>query len=105
MVRNGDSESLLRSRKLGFRSIVTNCRAVLLPRFGGPELLELRHDVNVPDLKPNEVLVRARAVSINPLDTRVSPHAIYYVNFFHFYFSILILNLSSLFILKNLLGK
>ncbi|GLU15443.1 hypothetical protein SLE2022_319330 [Rubroshorea leprosula] len=54
-----------------FRCIVTTCRAVLLPRFGGPELLELRSDVSVPDLKPNEVLVRARAVSINPLDTRM----------------------------------
>ncbi|KAL3508717.1 hypothetical protein ACH5RR_028118 [Cinchona calisaya] len=53
------------------RSIATSCRAVLLPRFGGPDVLELRHNVNVPDLKPNEVLVRARAVSINPLDTRM----------------------------------
>ncbi|PIN03568.1 Zinc-binding oxidoreductase [Handroanthus impetiginosus] len=75
---------LLRSRKMGViggmskvgfnemrRSLVTSCRAVLLPRFGGPEVLELRDDVNVPDLKPNEVLVRARAVSVNPLDTRM----------------------------------
>ena len=65
----------LRSRQ-GFktcnRSIVTSCRAVLLPRFGGPDVLQLRDNVNVPDLKPNVVLVRARAVSINPLDTRVS---------------------------------
>lgn len=51
----------------------TSCRAVLLPRFGGPEVLEVRSDVAVPDLKPREVLVRARAVSINPLDLRVSP--------------------------------
>lgn len=58
--------------KLGFiRNIVTNCRAVILPRFGGPEVLEIRHDVKVPDLKPHEVLVRTRAVSINPLDTRM----------------------------------
>ncbi|KAL2523544.1 Zinc-binding oxidoreductase [Abeliophyllum distichum] len=41
------------------------------PRFGGPEVLELRDNVKVPDLKSNEVLVRARAVSINPLDTRM----------------------------------
>ncbi|XP_022753999.1 reticulon-4-interacting protein 1 homolog, mitochondrial-like isoform X2 [Durio zibethinus] len=53
------------------RCYVSSCRAVLLPRFGGPEVLELRSDVPVPDLKPNEVLVRARAVSINPLDTRM----------------------------------
>ncbi|KAK3030255.1 hypothetical protein RJ639_039838 [Escallonia herrerae] len=53
------------------RSIATSCRAVVLPRFGGPEVLELRHDVSLPELKPNEVLVRARAVSVNPLDTRM----------------------------------
>jgi len=53
------------------RGIATSCRAVLLPRFGGPDVLELRDNVPVPDLKPNEVLVRARAVSINPLDLRV----------------------------------
>uniref|UniRef100_A0A7C9EX10 Enoyl reductase (ER) domain-containing protein n=2 Tax=Opuntia streptacantha TaxID=393608 RepID=A0A7C9EX10_OPUST len=53
------------------RGIATSCRAVLLPRFGGPDVLELRDNVPVPDLKPNEVLVRARAVSINPLDLRM----------------------------------
>ncbi|CAI9088735.1 OLC1v1023156C1 [Oldenlandia corymbosa var. corymbosa] len=53
------------------RTLVTSCRAVLLPRFGGPDVLELRDNVPVPDLKPNEVLVRARAVSINPLDIRM----------------------------------
>ncbi|GAB4849438.1 hypothetical protein Ancab_004232 [Ancistrocladus abbreviatus] len=56
---------------LGFRNIVTSSRAVVLPRFGGPGVLEIRDNVNVPDLKPNEVLVRARAVSVNPLDTRM----------------------------------
>lgn len=57
--------------KVSQRGIVTSCRAVVLPRFGGPEVLEVRPNVEVPDLKPNEVLVRARAVSVNPLDTRV----------------------------------
>ncbi|XP_011038895.1 PREDICTED: reticulon-4-interacting protein 1, mitochondrial [Populus euphratica] len=58
--------------KSGFvRFIATSCRAVVLPRFGGPEMLQLRSDVEVPQLKPNEVLVRSRAVSINPLDTRM----------------------------------
>ncbi|WOH03004.1 hypothetical protein DCAR_0522394 [Daucus carota subsp. sativus] len=55
----------------GLRCIVTSCRAVVLPRFGGPEVMELRDDVSVPNLNPNEVLVRARAVSVNPLDTRM----------------------------------
>lgn len=53
------------------RCIVTSCRAVVLPRFGGADVMEIRDDVSVPTLKPNEVLVRARAVSVNPLDTRV----------------------------------
>ncbi|KAL5220028.1 hypothetical protein ABZP36_024741 [Zizania latifolia] len=48
-----------------------SCRAVVVPRFGGPEVLEVRQGVPVPDLKPGEVLVRARAVSINPLDLRM----------------------------------
>ncbi|KAL0919960.1 hypothetical protein M5K25_009052 [Dendrobium thyrsiflorum] len=52
-------------------STATACRAVVLPRFGGPEVLEFRSSVGVPDLKPQEVLVRARAISINPLDLRV----------------------------------
>ncbi|XP_058100630.1 uncharacterized protein LOC131245300 [Magnolia sinica] len=57
--------------KLGFRYMSKTCRAVVLPRFGGPEVLQIRTGVEVPDLKPRDVLVRARAVSINPLDTRM----------------------------------
>ncbi|KAG9154926.1 hypothetical protein Leryth_015532 [Lithospermum erythrorhizon] len=57
----------------GGRSIVSSCRAVVLPRFGGPEVFQVRDDVSVPDLKPQQVLVRTRAVSINPLDTVSSP--------------------------------
>ncbi|RLM94241.1 reticulon-4-interacting protein 1 [Panicum miliaceum] len=48
-----------------------SCRAVVVPRYGGPEVLEVRQGVPVPDLKPREVLVRTRAVSINPLDLRM----------------------------------
>ncbi|KQK09764.1 hypothetical protein BRADI_2g50080v3 [Brachypodium distachyon] len=65
-----------RRRVAGARPVSTaagaekSSRAVLVPRFGGPEVLELRQGVPVPDLKPGEVLVRARAVSINPLDLR-----------------------------------
>lgn len=57
---------------LGFRrGLATTCRAVLLPQFGGPHVLELHDNVSVPNLKPNQVLVRTQAVSINPLDTRM----------------------------------
>ncbi|OWM88627.1 reticulon-4-interacting protein 1, mitochondrial [Punica granatum] len=69
LVRGG--AAVARTPLRGVRFMVTSCRAVLLPRFGGPEVLELRENVAVPDLKPNEVLVRARAVSVNPLDTRM----------------------------------
>ncbi|XP_043690054.1 reticulon-4-interacting protein 1, mitochondrial [Telopea speciosissima] len=72
---SGSARSVLYAemhRSLGYvRCIVTNCRAVVVPRFGGPEILEVRPNVEVPDLKPKDVLVRARAVSINPLDTRM----------------------------------
>ncbi|CAN6444186.1 unnamed protein product [Victoria cruziana] len=58
------------SGRLGLRLISTTCRAVVVPRFGGPDVLELRSDVEIPDLKPHDVLVRTRSVSVNPLDTR-----------------------------------
>ncbi|KAJ1379264.1 Polyketide synthase, enoylreductase domain [Sesbania bispinosa] len=53
------------------KSHISTCRAVLLPSFGGPEKLELHSNVQVPPLKPDQVLVHARAVSVNPLDTRM----------------------------------
>ncbi|KAL2944484.1 Reticulon-4-interacting protein 1 mitochondrial [Bienertia sinuspersici] len=82
-VFSSSSSSLKKNMQLGLglglgssnscisRSIVSSCRAVLLPRFGGADVLEIRDNVSVPELKPNEVLVRARAVSINPLDLRM----------------------------------
>jgi len=66
--------------RLHCRRMSTAARAVVLPRFGGPEVLELRPSVGVPDLKPREVLVRARAVSINPLDLRVSSSCLFPLN-------------------------
>ncbi|KAL9232449.1 hypothetical protein vseg_007560 [Gypsophila vaccaria] len=53
------------------RSVVTSCRAVMLPRFGDADVLELLNHVRIPDLQDHELLVRARAVSINPLDLRM----------------------------------
>ncbi|XP_045801293.1 reticulon-4-interacting protein 1, mitochondrial [Trifolium pratense] len=50
---------------------ISTCRAILLPSFGGPHNLQLHHNVEIPPLKPHEVLVHSRAVSINPLDTRM----------------------------------
>ncbi|MGY2134264.1 NAD(P)-dependent alcohol dehydrogenase [Hymenobacter sp. HD11105] len=45
-------------------------KKVLYNRFGGVEVLELA-EVAQPALTPNEVLVRVKAVSINPLDWKI----------------------------------
>ena len=42
-------------------------KAIVQDRYGPPEVLELR-DVDAPSVKDNEVLVRIRAASLNPLD-------------------------------------
>ncbi|XP_057857405.2 uncharacterized protein LOC131066542 isoform X2 [Cryptomeria japonica] len=53
------------------RRLMSTCRAVVVPRFGGPEVLEVRQNVGIPDLGASEVLVRTFAVGINPLDCRM----------------------------------
>jgi NADPH:quinone reductase-like Zn-dependent oxidoreductase len=42
-------------------------KAVRFDRYGPPEVLELR-DVDLPAVGDDEVLVRVRAASANPLD-------------------------------------
>jgi NADPH:quinone reductase-like Zn-dependent oxidoreductase len=42
-------------------------KAIVIPRHGGPDVLELR-DVARPEPGPNEVLVRVRACALNHLD-------------------------------------
>ena len=48
------------------------CRAIILPRFGGPDVLELRNAEKLPDLSSHEILLATKSVSVNPLDVRVS---------------------------------
>eukprot|EP00252_Welwitschia_mirabilis_P001127 TRINITY_DN11070_c0_g1_i1.p1 TRINITY_DN11070_c0_g1~~TRINITY_DN11070_c0_g1_i1.p1 ORF type:complete len:201 (+),score=28.52 TRINITY_DN11070_c0_g1_i1:328-930(+) len=55
----------------GSRSFISTCRAVVVPKFGGPDVLEVRRDVKVPELGQSEVLVRTAAIGVNPLDWRV----------------------------------
>lgn len=43
-------------------------RAVLLTGFGGPDRLEYRADVSIPQIGPNEVLIRVGACGINNTD-------------------------------------
>jgi NADPH2:quinone reductase len=45
-------------------------RAMVLPKFGGPELFELR-DIERPEPGPGEILVRIIAASVNPVDAKI----------------------------------
>jgi D-arabinose 1-dehydrogenase-like Zn-dependent alcohol dehydrogenase len=45
-------------------------RAMVIPRFGGPELFEER-DGGRPGLGPGEVLVRVVVAGTNPVDTKL----------------------------------
>jgi NADPH:quinone reductase-like Zn-dependent oxidoreductase len=45
-------------------------KAIVAPTYGGPEVLELR-DVDTPTPKPNEVLVKVRATSLNAADFEI----------------------------------
>jgi NADPH2:quinone reductase len=45
-------------------------RAIVLPRFGGPELFEVR-DVPTPTPGPGQVLVRVIASGTNPIDAKL----------------------------------
>lgn len=49
-------------------------RAVVLDRFGSPDHLTLRDDVDTPEAGPGQVLVRVHAASVNPVDTKVRQH-------------------------------
>lgn len=45
-------------------------RAVVIDRFGGPEVLSVR-DIDQPEAGPDEVLVRVIAAGTNPVDAKV----------------------------------
>ncbi len=45
-------------------------KAVVLPRFGGPDAFEVR-DVAVPRVGPRQVRVRVHATAVNPLDLQI----------------------------------
>lgn len=45
-------------------------KAIIAPKYGGPEVLELR-EVDKPSPKPNEVLVKIHAASLNAADFEI----------------------------------
>ncbi len=46
-------------------------RAMVTPKFGGPELFENRDDIERPPPRPGQVLVRVFAAGTNPVDTKL----------------------------------
>jgi NADPH:quinone reductase-like Zn-dependent oxidoreductase len=49
---------------------VTTMKAVRIRSFGGPEVLELA-DLDKPEPRDDEVLIRVRAASVNPVDYKI----------------------------------
>jgi NADPH2:quinone reductase len=45
-------------------------KAMVIARFGGPEMFEAR-EMPEPEPGPGEVLVRVQAAAINPIDTKL----------------------------------
>lgn len=46
-------------------------KAVIAEQYGGPEVLQVTDDVQMPHLGPNGVLVRVHASSVNPVDWKL----------------------------------
>jgi NADPH2:quinone reductase len=45
-------------------------RAMVIPRFGGPDVFELR-EVDRPERGPGQILVRVMASAVNPVDAKL----------------------------------
>ncbi|KAI5069095.1 hypothetical protein GOP47_0015396 [Adiantum capillus-veneris] len=48
-----------------------SCKAVVLPRFGAPDVLQIRSNEKLPELGSKDVLVATKAAAVNPLDVRM----------------------------------
>lgn len=49
----------------------TVMRAAVVLEFGGPEVLKIMRDVEIPQPKANEILVKVAAVGVNPVDAYI----------------------------------
>lgn len=45
-------------------------KAAIINEFGGPEVLHLT-EINIPEINEDQVLIKVKAVGINPVDTKV----------------------------------
>lgn len=73
-LRNGCRRSSIlfgASEKGSLQQRTFSCKAVVLPRFGSPDVLEVRSNEKLPDLGSQEVLVATKAAAVNPLDVRM----------------------------------
>ena len=55
----------------GLQQATRIMKAVRVHQFGGPEVLKFETDVPVPKLGESDVLVRVRAVGVNPVETYI----------------------------------
>ena len=51
--------------------LASTMRAVVVPNFGEPEVMEIRRDVPIPRPSANEALVKVAAIGVNPVDTYI----------------------------------
>ena len=56
-------------------SIPSTMRAAALDRFGGPEVLTI-HDLPVPTLDANEILIAVHTAGVGPWDAAIAPKTI-----------------------------
>lgn len=52
------------------RGVIRSMKAVVIEQFGGPEVL-VGKEIPKPVIEPNQVLIRLRATSVNPVDFKI----------------------------------
>ena len=57
--------------KISQTAIRSVMKAIRVQQFGGPEVLQLVHDVPIPKPGDHDVLIRVKAVGVNPVETYI----------------------------------